>query len=325
MIANLFLHSKAFEYNQTDSEKLVLNKLKSLLNDIVDIVYMYNDENKFKIGKDFIDCKIFKGESIMEFAQRFLEGEELALFYTILGNVSEDDNSSFEELLKRCEYCDEEEEVNSLLVLNQCDSILTNYLLPLKPGMQFERYIVVYGMSSWIALRRQILGNHPENPKHFISEAKKYFPKLCFSDNCLNSLDKGEYLKQIPRKIVYYLACLNDYFFEIRKKYSDKSDRNVILGDFSGYCRFDEPASLEGKLAKKNEMTFSFMIEGKPVLIPCEPHLKISQEDKNYRGHIDYVRFHPRIYFAFDVTIGGSKDPLKYKETVFVGSIGPHL
>ncbi len=318
MIANLFLHSKAFEYNQEDSEDEVAGKLKSLLNDMIDVVYRYKEENRFIVSLNLAcDCKVFRNETVMDFAERHLDGDEKSLFYTILGNIAEDCEMPLDELLMRCEYHPEEKEVFSLLALNDSNLPVEKNKKQLVSVIQFDRYIVVYSKDSWLTLRRQILGNHPGEANEFMTEAKRYFPKICFSNNCVASLDKDDYLRMIPRKIVYYLVCLNDYFGIIRGRYSEKSDRNEILADFSGFCGLDEPASLEGNPSKKKQMTFTFIVEKEEIKVPCEPHLKVSQEDVNCRMQIEYSKFHPRIYFAFDVK--------KYDELIFVGSIGPHL
>lgn len=317
MIANLYLHSEAFRYNGTDTEEMVAGKIKSLLNDIVDIVYDSSGENVFKTSNDLINnCKVYEKEGMMDFLQKHLNVDEITLFYTMLCNISDDYNLSYEELEKLCEYKKEEKEVNSILVINRPKDEDPDKKI--KPYMEFDKYMVVYSKDSWITLRRQILGNHPNKPEDYIREAKKYFPKIVFHDNCIESLKQDNYLETIPRKLTLYLACLNDKFYIIRKKYKPESDRNDILSGFSGECRFDEPASLEGNIKKKMDMIFYFKDEkNKEFKVCCEPHLKISQEDKNYTRHINYDKFHPRIYFAFDVK--------ENEDIIFVGSIGPHL
>lgn len=316
MIANLYLHSEAFKYNGIDSEETVVKKIKNLLDDISDIVYKHSKENVFKTSNDLINnCMIYKKELVIDFIQKHLDVDETTLFYSMLCNISDDYALSYEELEELCKYDKDEKEVNSILVINS--PIDNGPVGKNKPYMEFEKYMIVYSKDSWITLRRQIMGNHPNNPDNYINEAKKYFPKIVFHKNCVESLKQDNYLEMIPRKLTLYLACLNDKFYIIRNKYKSNSDRNDILMDFSGQYGFDEPASLEGNIKKKDVMTFLFKTEKGELTVCCEPHLKISQEDKNYNGHIEYDKFHPRIYFAFDVK--------GYEDMIFVASIGPHL
>lgn len=316
MIANLYLHSESFRYNGCDSEETVVGKIKSLLNDIVDIVYKYRDENIFKTSSDLIyNCDIYENEPLMDFIEKHLDNDEKTLFYIMLSDISENHNLSSEELDELCMYKEDEKEVNSLLRINA--PINNGNIKWDEPYMSFNKYEIVYSKSSWITLRRQILGNHPGDACNYINEARKYFTDIYFHDNCINSLKQDKYLEIIPRKLTLYLACLNDRFYDIRSSYKSNSDRNVILADFSGRCAMDEPASLEGNISKKDSMTFDFLIDKKQFKVCCEPHLKISQADDNYKGSIDYNKFHPRVYFAFDVN--------GYDNKIFVGSIGPHL
>lgn len=322
MKVNFFLHSEAFEYNGKDSECTVVKKFKLLLDDFSDIVYEYGDENVFKTSNNLIsNCKIYKQEGLMDFINKHLDHDECALFYSILTDISDDYDLCYEELKKMCTYKKDETEINSLLVINYYeDSSEEDIKLPY---ITFDKYMVVYSKDSWITLRRQILGNHPGKPDYYINEAKKYFSNITFHENCIKSLEQDNYLDIIPRKITLYLSCLNDKFYIIRNQYKENSDRNDILRDFSGQCNLDEPASLEGNIKKKKSMTFKFKVKSKienqeKILeISCEPHLKISQQDANYKGSIDYKKFHPRIYFAFDVK--------EFKNHIFIGSIGPHL
>lgn len=209
MIANLYLHSEAFRYNGTDSEETVVKKIKNLLYDISDIVYKYSKENVFKTSDDLINnCMIYKKELVMDFIQKHLDVDEATLFYSMLCNISDDYALSYEELEELCKYDKDEKEVNSILVINS--PIANGPVGKNKPYMEFEKYMIVYSKDSWITLRRQIMGNHPNNPDNYINEAKKYFPKIVFHENCVESLKQDNYLETIPRKLTLYLACLND-------------------------------------------------------------------------------------------------------------------
>ncbi|WP_302459163.1 hypothetical protein [Mediterranea massiliensis] len=323
MIANLYLHVKSFKHNGSDTEEMVTEKLRRLLADMRDVVYREEEENKFKVPTELYACCIYKGFTIIEFANKHLNGDEQCVMYSILANCADDYNIQYEELEKKCQYTKEEKEVNSIVVLNQ---------LPEKEDetkrktqyMQFDKYEIVYNNQSWVTLRRQILGNHPETPDIFIKECRKYFKNLMFHENCIKSLAMDNYLEIIPRKIVYYLSCLNDKFNEIRLLHAEQNrNANDILADFSGKYNLDEPGSLQMNPDKKTNLTFTFEEVDEQGInhahqILCEPHLKISQEDNNYKGEkVNYKSFHPRIYFCFE-------HPMNSKQ-ILIGSIGPHL
>lgn len=115
MIANLYLHSEAFRYNGIDSEETVVKKIKNLLYDISDIVYKYSKENVFRTSNDLINnCMIYKKESVMDFIQKHLDVDETTLFYSMLCNISDDYDLSYEELEELCKYDKDEKEVNSI-------------------------------------------------------------------------------------------------------------------------------------------------------------------------------------------------------------------
>ena len=174
MLANLYLHSEAFRYNGTDSERDVVGKIKLLLNDIVDIVYRYGDENVFKTSKELVsNCNVYKKEGLMDFIENHLDIEEKTIFYTILANISEDYDLSSDELKELCLYKVDEKEVNSLLVMNSPINERSDY--ENNSYMSFDEYKVVYSNDSWITLRRQILGNHPGDADNYINTSVNFY------------------------------------------------------------------------------------------------------------------------------------------------------
>lgn len=336
MIANLYMHPDTFIYNKVDTEEIVSAKLAALVEDMTKVVYEYNDENKFKVPTSFPCVLVFQGQTIIDMAEKCLSNDCKGVFYSMLSDTSEVyDVLSLDELRVMCKYREDEEEVNSILVFNvpkenlseeekaSSDkdakklhkTIVTDYIT-------FDNYEVVYNKQTWLNLRRQILGNHPETPKRFISECKKYFPNLIFHENCTTSLidDEFNYLETSPRRIVYYLSCMSDNFQEFYKGYERKGEPNKLLACFSGLYGLDESGSMQQRPEKKSELTFRFKDKRHiPYDILCEPHLKISQEDKNCKiKNIDHDKFHPRIYFAFPQSeIEHGRIP--------IGSIGKHI
>lgn len=322
MIANLYLHKDAFEYNGTDSQEQVKDKLRAFADDMRDIVFGHTEQNVFRVSSDALTCEVFTGVSLINSISSYLEGDQVAIMFSVLANQSEEYSHSLEELKSMAQYSPGEETVTSIVYLNKprTEKDLTHYI-------QFDNYEIVYDKSSWITLRRQILGNHPGSPASFIQDCGKYFTDLAFHRHCVDSLqdDYYQYLDVIPRKIVYYLSCLNDGFKTIKDRHINNSpDANSILSDFSGCYGLDEPGSIERDLGKKVLLTYVFTKTecepggGVDAPMLCEPHLKISQPDTNREGNIDYRTFHPRIYFHFG-------DNRVERGKILVGSIGAHV
>ena len=330
MIANLFLHPDSFRHNKIKKKKKVAEKLIALVNDMATVVYDNRKENIFKVPSSLVTVPIFNEMTIVEMAEYCLENDRKGVFYSMIANTSEDYNEiSLDDLREKCKYREEEKEVNSIVVLNVQNTNMSEEELSvthktiIKDYITFDSYQIVYSKQTWIHLRRQILGNHPENPNFFIMECKRYFPMLCFHNNCVKSLtdNKFNYIETSSRKLVYYLSCLNDKFTEVYDKHKlIGSDANTILADFSGLYGFDEPGSLQQRPEKKHLLTFNFLRNNKTTCeVVCEPHLKISQEDKNCKvKNIDYRLFHPRIYFHF-------ADPDIQEGKILIGSIGKHI
>ena len=183
----------------------------------------------------------------------------------------------------------------------------------------FDKYQIVYGKESWHTMRRQIMGNHPGTPNEFINECRVHFPNIIFNDNCEVSV--ANYLNLVPRKIVYYLSCMNDRL-QAHMATSLTTDENVLLADFCGKYGFDEAGTRQSTPQKKKAYQFKFLKSGcedKPCnykTITCDPHMKIKFCDSNCKVVIkDFVA---RIYFHF-----GDDEIAKGK--LLVGSIGPHV
>ena len=338
MNANIYLHPDTFQYNNKDTIDIVKSKLGDLVDDMTKVVYEHSHENKFKVPVSLTKIEVFPGHTIFSLAEDCLTNDEKGVFYAMMVDTSDSyDTITLEELREICKYRSDETEVNSILVFNvpiqdlreedeekktdednnkEHQSIVNDYIV-------FDKYEVVYSEKTWIHLRRQILGNHPGTPDHFVSECRKYFPKLYFHDNCISSLidSNYNYLETSPRKIVYYLSCLNDCFFKWHKSFVGKRhDPNAILSDFSGQYGLDEAGSIQQNPSKKKDLTFRFHRNDKSECdIVCELHLKISRVDENSNVRdIDNKVFHPRIYFYYpEETIEGGRIP--------VGSIGKHI
>lgn len=336
MIANLYLHPDSFRYNGSDSRQQVEGKLKLLVSDMTDVVFEHKDENRFKTPASLASTPLYENVCIYELADGCLSKDEAGIFYPILANISEDyDDLTIDQLRDMCRYNEDETEVNSMLVLNQPEDYMTekereaaikaermNHQTVVNDYITFDEYKVVYSKQTWTHLRRQILGNHPGEPCSFIPECRKYFSNLSIHDNCISSLvdDDFEYLKLVPRRIIYYLSCLNDKFDEVRLNHTDLgSNPNVILAVFSGQYGLDKNGSLQQRPEKKPFLTFDFKNNaGCSCTVVCEPHLKIEHEDNNCKFSINHDKFHPRIYFSYT-------NPEVAEGKILVGSIGKHI
>jgi hypothetical protein len=182
----------------------------------------------------------------------------------------------------------------------------------------FDEYTIVYSRDSLVKLRRQILGNHPGSVDNFLSECRKWFLNLEFHDNCKKSLITDYiYLDIIPRKLVYYLSCLNDGYAEIHKEHQHHDQGiNNTLKDFSGKYGLEDVGSRQGNPHEKAKLTFDFVVNGMTKQLYCEPHLKISTPD-NGKICNDLRKFNPRIYFYPNYCVDSG--------IIYVGSMGTHL
>lgn len=326
MQAHIYLHPDNFAHNGIDDKVRVNNKFHSLLQDMETIVRdsQYREENKFVVLDGLYSVSILPDKDIFSYAEENLPNDEKTILYDILANTAEGisgDVPTIDELRDRCTFSATETYPTTMMVLNA----------PLEDAkstqvyMQFDNYQIVYGKSSWITFRRQILGNHPEDANHFMIECKRYFSDLIFHANCTSSLvdDDYNYLEVCPRKIVYYLSALNDRYFDVYKRYCTREQRaqaNVVLEDFSGCYGLEEPGSINRNPHTRDKRTFDFIIDQTTRhTVFCDLHLKISNPDDNYRGREVGQHFNPRIYFNIE--------PFEDYESasIYVGSIGEHL
>lgn len=174
MQVNLYLHKDTFCYNGTDSREDLVNKLNLLTNDLAKIKST-NGSNivNILVSSDLPITDIYQKENIFNLLKE-VSPEAKILFYSIIGNTSEDCDSTIEEIKKKCTYKKDEEECNSLVYLNVPEetSEVKNYSK--KPYIQFDNYEIIYNFQTWQTLERQILGNHPGDLITFLRNAKDY-------------------------------------------------------------------------------------------------------------------------------------------------------
>jgi hypothetical protein len=309
MKANLYIHPDAIKHNGLESEYDYISKFKLLIDDLIEIKTSYSDDNTIYVSDCLSNCNLYENNGIFEVASK-LGYEEKNFIYSIAYNTSSESSLSLNQIRNLCKYQKNEQECNSVIYLyNPVGAIKkTSYI-------SFDEYVIVCGTDTWHTLRRQIIGNHPGSPDDFISECKIHFPDIVFHDNCILSI--GGYLNTIPRKIVYYLSCMNDKLLEFKMN-SGIKDVNTLLERFCTEYGFDEAGSLQRTSYKKSLYTFNFLKCGCEEFdskrfksITCDPHMKISSDDNK-------SPICARIYFHFgDDEIATGK--------ILVGSIGPHV
>lgn len=317
MKANLYLHADTLKYNGTDSEEVFNDKFTSLLNDLNEIRNQYGDNNTIVVSSSLSDgtVTLFEDKSIYDIAQT-LDYEEKNFVYALMYNTSNVSDASLAEIEKKCVYDENETECNSVIYLNRPNPPKLSYPIEY---ISFDRYEIVYGKDSWHTVRRQIMGNHPGTPHDFMEECKIHFPNIVFSSNCETSI--VGYLDLVPRKIVYYLSCMNDKLLN-HMRTTSTSDENTLLADFCGLYGFDEAGTRQGTPKKKEFYQYRFLKQGCSDLpknykrITCDPHMKMSSCDSNCRKAPK--GFAGRIYFHFG-------DSEIAKDKILVGSIGPHV
>lgn len=317
MKANLYLHADTLKYNGTDTEQEFKSKFVSLLSDLNEIRNQYGDENTIKVSTSLSDGSVplYGKKTIYDIAEE-LDYEEKNFLFSLMYNTSDTFDMSLAAIESLCVYSETEVECNTVVYLNKPLSGKVKYPITY---ITFDRYQIIYGRESWHTMRRQIMGNHPGTPKDFMKECKVHFPNIVFHENCETSI--AGYLELVPRKIVYYLSCMNDRLLEHMTSTST-SDENALLSDFCGKYGFDEAGTRQGTPKKKSSYQYSFLKAGcadmpqNYKVVTCDPHMKMSRCDSNCKKPPkDFVG---RIYFHFgdsDVAVG----------KLLVGSIGPHV
>lgn len=308
MKARFYFHEEAIRCNPKDSKEDYIRKFSSFIKDISHIIHEDFEEHEFVSSDNLFGINVFENQNIYDFAIENLDSDTMKILYIVLGNLSENTNLDRDEIEELTIYNPTEEVCQVLFDLNHHTEDDRN-----KPYIQFDKYELIYNHNSWLTVRRQILGNHPESASNFMKRAKVYFPDINFSDNC--ELVVGPYLTVVPRKIVYYLSCMNDHLFRFWESHPNKKDINQICAEFAGNYKMDRAGSMQGKPEDKEKYSFEFKTKTGIKSVCCGPHFKITSPDDNYAGPDVHQgdSYHPRIYFN------------KEDGCIVVGSIGPHL
>lgn len=308
MKANFYLHPSCIKYDSTESEKSYVAKFSRLIQDLAEVISDESEDTEYIYSEELYSESIFEDKDIYAFATEHLDRDSQTFLYQVLQQLGQSLSFTPEDIERISIYSKDEDSCHALIVLNQPeqDSSRDNYI-------RFERYELIYNKHSWLTVRRQILGNHPGTPSEFMNCARKYFPNLIFSSHCENVIEP--YLSVIPRKIVYYLSCINDRLIEFWKSHPNKKSVNDVFADFAGQYGMDRAGSQQSSPEKSDKYTFEFTIDDTSKSICCGPHFKITHIDANCRDSAvqKNEQFHARIYLNLD------------DHRVYVGSIGPHV
>ena len=317
MQVNLYLHKDTFCYNGTDSREDLVNKLNLLTNDLAKIKSTKGSNIvNILVSSDLSITDIYQKENIFNLLKE-VSPEAKILFYSIIGNTSEYCDSTIEEIKKKCIYKKDEEECNSLVYLNVPEETNEAENYSKKPYIQFDNYEIIYNFQTWQTLERQILGNHPGDSNHFLTECKRLFNNMYFHQNCEITL--SEVVDKIPRAIVCHLACMNDNMQKFLKN-SGTKQANDLLMEFAGEFHLCE-GSLNRSGRYKSILTFEFPTTKDPnqkAKKYCDPHFKLDKCDSNCESFgTKEELIYGRIYFNFG-------DPEVANGKLLVGWIGKH-
>lgn len=299
MIANLYIIPQSFRYEAFSDE----NFFTSLYNLVGDYNFLikYKNENKIFIQNDVFNIKLPNKLNLADFlystSDLKLTGKERSLKQTLSSIFLKLPQTSID--LNTIKI-----EINNNSI-DSCAGIISLFKID---DIALESQIV-HDVNSWYSFRRHHLGLFFGNSNYFIDECVKYFPDLFFHEKNYSSV--GKILNDFASKIVMHLEALHDILPVIANS-EEFSNHTELLIRFSNEAKLDEVATLEGK--KKSRLKFKFEnTEGIMEELICEPHLKLSKNDKGDSKH-----FQNRIYFHF------GKENIESSK-VLVAHIGEHL
>jgi len=294
MIANLYLCSKTFIHNGSDTDNKVYKKIINLHDLLRFVRNKYKNENIFYINKEeLLSTQLFTDGSTVDdvFVHNKIINRDVFYLFMALWKWCSIDNSSLNELVERLSI-EDEENCNGLVVFNLIDDLPVSYQ-------------IISDINGWYRFRRYYLGKYPNNTSYFLTECEKYFNNLVFHPD--NNRSIKEVLISHSKKIIICLSALNDNLVE-DLKVSNKSYTDY-LREFAINYKLDG-ASMEGKKDKKFIYNFTGD-NGENFSAYCESHLKMFKNDRDEDGHC-------RVYFR-------KPDVENEDSLIYIGYIGTHL
>lgn len=305
MIANLCILKENFncQASSQEDEKTIKDQLKNLFSCFIEILTKHKFENNFCIDPKIFDQNI-NGKDIFGLLEDYLSKDEKGVVYSIFANTSSEIEINASNVNSKIMYSATEKECFAMVVLGEKKSVAdTSYIM-------FDTYNTIHDYETWLTLRRQIIGNHPDSPEYFMKQAEYCFPKLRFSEECPNRI--SEFLNDFSRQFVYHLSCLNDGFIKIIEKNFSLTNPNHVLSEFAGQYGLDRAGSIQGTPEKSADYTFTFI--GKKLR--CGPHFKIRHDnDRNTLRNGKKIQV--RIYFNYENALT--------ENVIYIGSMGPHI
>ena len=301
MLVHFYIIPESFTTNENDISRLT-NSLEAFLDDYGNMLE-YQQDNKIIITEDTYSATLTsEGITLADYIFNIpneIQGKEREMRNALSRILSKlpPKKKSIEEINN--EICDNNED--------KCTGIIS--MIPID-GIA-EQNQIVYDKKSWFDFRRLHLGAYPGAPNNFIDECKKYYIDFFFHDN--NYCSIKPILKDFSNKIIYHLSALHDIFPKVKSD-NPTANHSTLLKTFSKEARLDDDASLQGKSKSNGNFQFAFIdINGNPINLICEPHLKLCKNDTE-NGHF----YDHRIYFHF-----GHNNVLDGK--MLIAHIGHHL
>lgn len=296
MTSEFYLIDKSFRFIEELSKEELEDRIKDLSQDY-EYIRQYDSE-KIYVHDSIYEEIIYPGISVVEFlsfspSTKKVFNKQLITYLNIIIRKSTRTHITTDEVVEILLNEQSETTVHGLICLHEVEDIDNNYL--------------VYNRNNWIDFHRYYLAEYPKTPDFFVSECSKYFPQLFLHKDNVTTIRK--ILHSSSKTIVHYLTELND---KLPLCKTITSNRFELLNHFNSMCTFDIPSSIEGKLERKDKLTFYFTNDiGIEEHVYCDPHLKLLYNDLKKKEQ-------NRIYFhEGKQNIEGGK--------ILIGHIGAHI
>lgn len=298
MIANLYISSKSFEFNGSDSNSEISEKIANFYNLVTFVNSLKQDQ--FFVNWTDLTTTIIASDNLtidmLVFGQIQdlpIEFQNVAYLLRKIIHSLRHDGSTEDVLI---------ETINKLSE-NDCNGLVVfNKLYDYKIGLEKQ---IITNKDDWYSFHRYYLSYFPIAPEYFLDECKIYFPHLLISE-CVKREIRDVFNTHI-KKICNYLTFLNDNLLN-EWKISPIEDFHIFLDAFYRKYGIDE-ATNQGD--KNSKLYKDFKLEdGSNKTIYCNPHLKMFSDDKENSNS------HCRIYF---------KTPDKSDKLIYVGLITKHV
>jgi len=303
MLAEIYLYNPSFEYNQRDTEDVIAEKIRNISITISGIHRESEskqiERDTFHLNEDFYDVKLFQEYTIAQLAYGPTEN--------IFGR---DEKKALELIINRCNHCDDSEEIILTKSRNINPDSLSGLLCLNELSVDgLHQSCLIRTFEQWKNFHRCHLSKYPKSEEYFYQELTKYFQNIYFHENVVTSLKGLEGgLRVFAKAIIVNLTHLNDNFHTE----TAPTDLREHLRRFSLEHRVE--CTLEGDIARKPDLTFTFHWDGSSFDVCCEPHLKLAHSF--HPGDTHY--YYNRIYFHQGITN-------RFGGRILVAHIGNHL